>query len=1173
MKKFRMISAVLAILLAFSAVSLPVFAADAVDIAVYPTTEYQSQQEKVATMTLMYEDKSAGYAMYFDTQSGEFALQNLKTGEYLFSNPYDIAVSTESSSKDKGDEDPIRQALLSQIILQYQDTSTNTSATLKSYTDAALTGGQIVFKNISGGVRVEYAIGTVDTKRLIPQWIEKSRFESQILDVLDTHTTEFTSEELLLYNALKSATSSTSTPYGLVGPAEAGSVYDPQATPDPNRPQTYEFLVKNEGAQMYVLQGVGERMKKNIEKLIRKYCPDYTYDKLEEDHELTGYEGNEKEPPLFRLAIEYTIDETGLTASIPSKSIRYNETNYVLESIVLLPYLGCTTLKETGSQTSSGGLVTRTGGYIFIPDGSGTLLSYYNEDGSIKSGIQGGSMYGYDYAIESLEATDVNAETFRVPVFGLTEYYDITKSVSRGEGRPAVADKLVTESYQRGFVAIIEEGDAFASIRANLRQTGWTGAAGTTEYSTVFALFSVKQSDSVSIGSSIGGTNASMSTTVDTKYTGNYTIHYTMLSDPGIAEENGVDYYEPTYVGMANAYRDYLIGKGAIDKLISSELESSLPLYIHSFGALETTDTVLSFPVTVTKPLTTFEDVITMSEELKSASITNVKFILEGFANGSMSEPYYPSYVKWSSTVGGKKGLQKLLQYAEENGIGVYPDFDFANIAFKKTGSGFSFRKHAAQAMSGRYTAKRDYDPVRQVISMGGLRNVVSSGAYAVLFEKFAKDYDKYEIGAISVMTLGTDLNSDFNDDYPITREDSKENTKDILSTMKDKYGKVLVAGGNAYTFPYASDIVNIPLDNSRYQISSYSVPFIGMVLHGYMNYAGGVINEEGDVKYEVLKSLENGAALYFLLSYQNTSEIKTAYDMAVNENYSVAFQTWKDDVICYYNMLNDAVKSLQTATITDHSFVTAYRLDSAKAGFMFAQYNLTLAAYESSKEAYYNVMDEVDLLRLNSMETEASLLLYGNSSDPNDPINARCEVTLRSNYNTLTERYSLSSAFSSKYSVGNVVSVTYTSDDGRDTVFYINYNSYDVAIEYNGGLYILGAESFVNAADIETIDMSDMSYESVNAYQPTAGQLSNYETAQKNYDEALSTGDSTKIARAKSALDKAISSISRTTTHVVKLTAADGTICYFNYTTSSALVPVSETEYVVVGAQSYVIS
>ena len=29
-------------------------------------------------------------------------------------------------------------------------------------------------------------------------------------------------------------------------------------------------------------------------------------------------------------------------------------------------------------------------------------------------------MYGFDYAYETLDATNVNAETFRVPVFGLT---------------------------------------------------------------------------------------------------------------------------------------------------------------------------------------------------------------------------------------------------------------------------------------------------------------------------------------------------------------------------------------------------------------------------------------------------------------------------------------------------------------------------------------------------------------------------------------------------------------------------------------------------------------------------------------------------------------------------------------------------------------------------------
>ena len=76
MKKIRIISAVLAILLAFSAVSLPVFAADPVDIAEYPTTEYESMYEKLSTMTKMFVSAEHGYAMYFDTQSGEFALEN-----------------------------------------------------------------------------------------------------------------------------------------------------------------------------------------------------------------------------------------------------------------------------------------------------------------------------------------------------------------------------------------------------------------------------------------------------------------------------------------------------------------------------------------------------------------------------------------------------------------------------------------------------------------------------------------------------------------------------------------------------------------------------------------------------------------------------------------------------------------------------------------------------------------------------------------------------------------------------------------------------------------------------------------------------------------------------------------------------------------------------------------
>ncbi len=1156
MKKIRIISAVLAILLAFSALGLPVFAADPVDIASYPTTEYESMYEKLSYMEALYENKEYGYIMYFDKQSGEFALENTKTGELTFSNPYDVATGTESSAKDKDNDDPIRQALLSQVILQYEDTMTGATATMMSYTDAALAGGQIQFKTLENGVRVEYALGTVETKRLIPQWVEASRFKTQILDVLETRKSEFNSTELQMYNGIVNS----ETFYKLVGPATDGAVYDPQVSPAAENPDTIKFLVENPGAQMYFLLGIGERTKKNLEALIRKYCPEYTYDKLEEDHEITGYEGDEKEPPLFRLAIEYTINEDGLTASIPAKSIRYNETNYTLENLVMLPYFGCTTLKTMGAATVEGGQYQKNGGYIFIPDGSGTLLSYYNADGTVKSGIQGGSLYGFDHAIESLEATNANAEIFRLPVFGLTETSTVSKSVSRGDYRPIVGNKTVTEDYARGFVAFIEEGDSFASIRANLRQTGWTGAAGTTEYSTVFALFTVKQSDSVTVGSSLGGSNSAMTATNTTKYTGNYTIRYVLLSDPKTAEAKGVDYYDPSYIGMANAYRDYLIAEGAIEELDTGDVESSIPLYIHSFGALDTQDKILSFPVTVEKPLTTFEDVTTMADELKAAGITNLNFILEGFANGNMTSPYYPSYLKWNKTVGGEDGFEDLLKYASVNGVNLFPEFNFTTASFVKSFSGFSYRKHAARAMSGRYTTRRDYDPVYQIITKFGMGNVVSSGAYLTLFEKFAEDYADYQIGAISSLALGSDLSSDYNEDYPLTREDSKINTQQLLSTMKESQGNVLVQGGNAYTLPYVTDIVDLPLDNSNYQISSNSIPFIGMVLHGYMNYAGGVINTEGDVQYEVLKSLENGASLYFLLSYQNTNEIKSAYMMGLNENYSVAYPTWSSEVIKNYKVLNDAIGSLQTAQITNHEFVTAFRLEGNEANFMFAQSNITRDNAAKAEDLYLKTRDDVDELRKNNMVTDATALLTE-------------EVKYRDASNLASERQALEEAFTNKYATSGVVAVTYTDDKGNETVFFINYNSYNVAVQYNGGVFMLGATDFVKSTDIKTTALGNISYEAVTSKQPSAGQLKAYETAKANYDAALASGNQTKITRTLNALNKALNNIVGSTAHVVKLTGANGTVAYFNYTNQTVLVPLSATEYFEIQAQSYVLN
>ena len=127
----------------------------------------------------------------------------------------------------------------------------------------------------------------------------------------------------------------------------------------------------------------------------------------------------------------------------------------------------------------------------------------------------------------------------------------------------------------------------------------------------------------------------------------------------------------------------------------------------------------------------------------------------------------------------------------------------------------------------------------------------------------------------ISASTLGSDLNSDFDKKDPYNREDAKSYTTELLTEIKDQYGTIMLDCGNAYTLKYADHLLNVSLDSSRYYYSSQSVPFMGVVLHGNIQFAGTPTNMAGDIKYETLKIIENGANPYFILAYQNTEELK----------------------------------------------------------------------------------------------------------------------------------------------------------------------------------------------------------------------------------------------------------------------------------------------------------
>ena len=227
--------------------------------------------------------------------------------------------------------------------------------------------------------------------------------------------------------------------------------------------------------------------------------------------------------------------------------------------------------------------------------------------------------------------------------------------------------------------------------------------------------------------------------------------------------------------------------------------------------------------------------------------------------------------------------------------------------------------KHAARTIDNRYASLQEYNATKQTYI--SYYDLVFSAAYmSKFYEKFTETYLKQDPMGISVSTLGSYISSDFDEDDPYNRDDSEQYIKAAFAYFDENYEKVMTSGGNAYSWKYVDYITDIATDSSRYSRSAAAVPFLGIELHGYVEISGTAINMEGNLDYAMLKAIESGSALKFILAYRNSNNLKN--DMKLNKYYSIDYQVWAPDIIALYNEINDALSDVQTSRIVKHDFI-----------------------------------------------------------------------------------------------------------------------------------------------------------------------------------------------------------------------------------------------------------
>lgn len=579
----------------------------------------------------------------------------------------------------------------------------------------------------------------------------------------------------------------------------------------------------------------------------------YTSSDMDEDLALSGYTQKKTNYALFKMSMYVELEQGTLNVTVPADSISYDKAYYSLASFQVLRYFGAGKYNQQG--------------YLFVPDGSGALIRY-NNDSSKKILNTANTVYGMDYALSFDYGMSNLPGQIYFPVYG-------------------------NKTEDKAFFAVIEDGDAMAQI---ISESGNILSS----YETIYAKFNYQAAYTVNYtdNTKISG----LYTYLDTNcYEGDYALRYDFLTGE-----------DADYVGMADSYRTYLEEQGILKQL--PKTESKADFYLEMLGAVERTNTKLGFAYRESVPLTTFEQAKDILEEIKADGDIDLKLRYKGWANNGL---YYSvsNKARVEKSLGGKKGLAELQNYIKENQIGFFPDVDFFAVCKDGMFDGYNKSFHSARNIRREELYLTTPQEFTNFAEFQYLNYSVSPCYYEKNMKGFFVDYDKFDMSGVSIGTAGSMLYAEYNRTKAVTREETKDILVKGLKSYVSDY-KLMVDGGNVYTLPYASEIVNVPLYHSANTIEDESVPFMQLVLHGYVAYAGEAMNLSGEYEELFLRSIEYGSTPFYTVAADNEELLSKT---SMTYYYSVNWENLKEEIQTSMEKWAEAYDGLGNQKMTSH--------------------------------------------------------------------------------------------------------------------------------------------------------------------------------------------------------------------------------------------------------------
>lgn len=748
-----------------------------------------------------------------DPSTTYFTVTKKSTGEVWYSNPVDA------------DTDPLalrKNELKSTAILKYSTTAGVTTA-YDNY-ENSISRGFYEVEEGSDYVKIYYSCGNVKKEYYIPIAMPESRM-NEYLKQMEKSDQKKVKEYYRKYDLNKlRATDNKSELLAKYPELETECMYE-------LRDNTQNHL--KEKLQV-IFESVG-----------------YTYDNYKEDLEKyeKGDDGNDK---LFNFSIVYRLSDEGLVVEVPMEDMDYPR-KYPLIEINVLPFFG------------AGG--TSDEGYVFVPEGGGSIINFNN--GKNNSASYYANVYGHDTAIPREYV--VHETKIEYPVFG----------IAKGNS---------------SFICIIDHGASYASVNADISGNG------NNSYNNASISYQTLHYEAYDV--------AKKSNTPVFVYEDQIPKE-TLVQEYRFLDSN-------SYVDMALEYRNYLLKEYPE---LTKNSDASTPVAIEILGSLDKIQQKLGLPVSSPWKVTTYSQAKDMIEQIKNGGVENLSVKLSGWMNGGVNQKILKD-VDLISELGGKKEFNKLVDYTNENNIPLYLNGIVEYAHDSNFLDGFLAYRDAAKFPSQEKAKIYKYnivsyededwnDPYYLLKSELILDMIANLGDAAKKYNAYGVAFDDY----------GKTLSADYNRKKLYTREQCEELQTAAVQDLANSGLGIMINRGNQYALANTDFITDMDLSGSQYSIIDENVPFYQIALHGYVNYSGEAVNLAGDYVQNVLESAEAGAGLYFVFMDAETTKIQTTpYTRYFGANY----ESWKEDMQNIYNEYNEKMGSLFNQTIVDHKNLTS---------------------------------------------------------------------------------------------------------------------------------------------------------------------------------------------------------------------------------------------------------